>query len=68
MIVMTLNYESMNNFHRMVETLNTGSWIGDKYIPGIDEFKKHMIKLAQEGRHRMDGYLKDVADLGYIAN
>lgn len=61
------NYEEQSNFHRMIETLVTASWVGEKFIQGIDEFKKHIIKLAQEGRHRLESMLKELADLSYVA-
>lgn len=51
----------------MIETLVTASWVGEKFIQGIDEFKKHIIKLAQEGRHRLESMLKELADLSYVA-
>lgn len=37
-----------------METLNTAGILAEKFIPGIDEFKKHSIKLASEGRHRLE--------------
>ncbi|CAD8138486.1 unnamed protein product [Paramecium pentaurelia] len=67
LIIMMCNYEAENNYHRIVETLTTASWLADKYIQGIDEFKKHVIKLATEGKHRLEQNLKDLADLSYIA-
>ncbi|CAD8054193.1 unnamed protein product [Paramecium sonneborni] len=67
LIIMMCNYEAQNNYHRIVETLTTASWLAEKYIQGIDEFKKHIVKLASEGKHRLEQNLKDLADLSYIA-
>ncbi|CAD8136455.1 unnamed protein product [Paramecium octaurelia] len=67
LIIMMCNYEAENNYHRIVETLTTASWLADKYIQGIDEFKKYIIKLASEGKHKLEQNLKDLADLSYIA-
>ncbi|CAD8145976.1 unnamed protein product [Paramecium pentaurelia] len=67
LITMMCSYEAENNYHRIVETLTTASWLAEKYIQGIDEFKKHIVKLASEGKHRLEQNLKDLADLSYIA-
>ncbi|CAD8126977.1 unnamed protein product [Paramecium sonneborni] len=67
LVTMMCNYEAQNNYHRIVESLTTASWLAEKYIQGIDEFKKHIIKLASEGKHRVEQNLKDLADLSFIA-
>lgn len=33
---------------------------------GIDEFKKHVMKIFLEGKNRLERFLHDVADLSYI--
>lgn len=32
LIIMMCNYEAQNNYHRIVETLTTASWLAEKYI------------------------------------
>ncbi len=47
--------------------IRAASWVADNYVSGVDEFKRHVIKISIEGKNRLDTFLKDVSDLSYIA-
>lgn len=64
---MVIIYESNGRFHEMLEALQTASWFGEKFVHGIDEFKKYISKTCTEAKNHLEGYLHDVADLSYIS-
>lgn len=39
-------HESRCEFHAMIDTLQTATWMGDKFVGGVDELKKYVSKLT----------------------
>jgi len=42
------------------------NWIAERMVLGIDELKKHVMKIFLEGKARLERFLHDAADLSYI--
>jgi hypothetical protein len=64
---MIMIYESRGQFQRMMETLNLANWLSDKYIFGLDEIKKLVVKLTVMGKNRLDVYFYELNELTKIA-
>lgn len=67
LITIVAIHESCGQFQEMIFTLQTASYIAEKYVKGTDELKKYIIRVTQEAKLKLSNYLHDFSDLGYIA-
>lgn len=52
----------------MMEGLNAAVWLAEKFVIGLDELKKHIVKLNVMGKNRLNVYFHELSDLSHISH